>query len=346
MVLQKHYSFGPFQSTVHFQRTLPRLSKSKSLILFDRQLPGFNPGFNKWIRDYPHKMALASGEGLKDLHSFPQYLKRILSQIRDWGEVQLVAAGGGTIGDFSGFVASVVKRGLPLIHLPSTWLAAIDSAHGGKTALNFQGAKNQLGSFYPAEQVYIVRDLLQSQPPSRALEGRAEWIKMALLKFSSHSKSLEGVSQQDLWPLLPWAVEQKYFYLRQDPFERLGPRRLLNLGHTLGHVLEAALSLPHGRAVAIGLLFSLQWSFQLGFVTSNDFHRLEALWLEHFGDLLVEVLVPLKKSEFIRYASKDKKARGSGSLDFVFMNSHGWAFCHRVSLEAFYKGAKQWGWVR
>ena len=94
---------------------------------------------------------------------------------------KLVSFGGGSIGDLSGFVASIYKRGVPLIHIPTTWLSALDSAHGGKNALNFSKVKNLVGTYYFPEQVYIVKEILNQLPEEREREAYGEVLKMAIV---------------------------------------------------------------------------------------------------------------------------------------------------------------------
>src|SRR6185295_5151716 len=114
--------------------------------------------FRNWLKKFPCRYGVKSGESLKDLEKFPGHCKAILQMTEkiETRPLQLIAVGGGSVGDFAGFVASTLKRGVPLIHVPSTWLAAIDSTHGGKTALNVAGIKNQIGTFKQAEKIIVV----------------------------------------------------------------------------------------------------------------------------------------------------------------------------------------------
>ncbi len=179
----------------------------------------------EWLNKFPYKIAFDSGEKLKDLRQFPEKLEQILdltSQIAV-KNVQIIGLGGGSLGDFAGFVASVLKRGLPLIHIPTTWLSAMDSAHGGKTALNVGGYKNQIGSFCSAEKVILVKPILFLQPKERVQEAYGEAAKMAFLSGKSlwSDLSKEKHFDNDLaWKLLPDLIKAKYAFVKKDPYEK------------------------------------------------------------------------------------------------------------------------------
>ena len=119
-----------------------------------------------FIQSFPHRLGVYGGEGIKDWKNFPRHLESVVERWpRPFSLLQgLVVFGGGSLGDFGGFLASILKRGIPLIHVPTTWLAAIDSSHGGKNGLNAWGGKNQLGTFYPAHKIFICKKLLEALP--------------------------------------------------------------------------------------------------------------------------------------------------------------------------------------
>src|SRR5690606_36298588 len=106
------------------------------------------------------------GEELKQIKNFPGHIRKISKVLGEANHrgLTIIVVGGGSVGDFGGFVASVYRRGVNLIHIPSTWLAAVDSSHGGKTALNVFSVKNQIGSFYPAKEIYLLEPLLATLP--------------------------------------------------------------------------------------------------------------------------------------------------------------------------------------
>lgn len=215
-----------FLSEVIFVDNLPAVKKvaENSLIIFDSHLLE-NPEIKKWLQRFENKYPVQAGEKLKQIKSFEVHTIKILQMIekRKLKNISLVALGGGSVGDFVGFLASVFKRGVPLVQIPSTWLSAIDSAHGGKTALNVGGYKNQIGTYYQAQRVIICRELLETQPTDRLNDAMGEVLKTALL---SGGKLWRNINREDffdnqlLWSYLPQLIEYKYKIVNKDPLEK------------------------------------------------------------------------------------------------------------------------------
>jgi 3-dehydroquinate synthase len=335
---------------------LGKLPETKSwgpaLLVYDARLWDCNPRFRAWAKSFPVRYAVEGGEALKDIEAFPSHIKSLLCEAEKLGtrDLRLVAAGGGSVGDFAGFAASVLWRGIPWINLPSTWLAALDSAHGGKTALNVAGTKNQIGTFHAAERVVLVDELLASQDAERSFEAMAELLKIALIDGGPWTKAFlrhEGSASEQLATFLKPAVAAKYKVVGRDPRETKGIRRLLNLGHTLGHVVEAAYSLPHGTAVAEGLYFALEWSWTRDLLDDEAFGELNALFQQKLGfRWLVDESARLSEQDFLRLAGADKKRGKDGSLDFVFLKGFGRPLIQPVQIEDFVREAEVQGWVR
>jgi 3-dehydroquinate synthase len=314
-------------------------------------------GFREWASRFPALHPVSAGEQLKSLESFGRHLRAIDRKIGGWPgrRIQIVAAGGGSVGDFTGFLASVYRRGVGLAHVPSTWLAAIDSAHGGKTALNLGQAKNQIGTFYTAQSVHLVRELLFAQPDQRAQEAMSELCKVALLDGRSWARALmsNGPSKPHLkdtdrrallWRVLPKAIDSKMRIVRQDPTERLGKRRILNLGHTMAHVLELSSGVAHGAAVGSGLRFALEFSVQRGHLSA----RAASQWLERFDQLGVARLSAeqrLSLSSLPSLLARDKK-RSNDGVDFVFLKALGRPVIERVAFRDLIDEADRQGWLK
>ena len=198
------------------------------------------PLVKEWLADFPSYWAVDAGEKLKDFTHFPRLLEDLSHAYTEaegrFADARpgVVALGGGTVGDFVGFVASVYRRGIPLCHIPSTWLAAVDSAHGGKTGLNLKGYKNQIGTFYPAQKVYLVKNLLLQQPQDLVQSAWGEWVKTALLGGGEFYQALKKLtldpahSASRLYDLLPEALAVKYQVIKEDPREQSGYRQILN----------------------------------------------------------------------------------------------------------------------
>jgi 3-dehydroquinate synthase len=265
--------------------------------------------------------------------------------------LSVVALGGGSVGDFAGFFSSVWKRGVGLIQIPSTWLAAIDSAHGGKNALNVGMMKNQIGTYAFARRIYLCRSLLFLQPDSRAHEAFGELAKIAILDGGDWVKELLSASALQkggdlLWRFLPDAVSAKYRIVARDPFERQGIRQLLNLGHTVGHVLETVHRLPHGLAVAEGLRFALRFSHERGLLPQAELTRMLSWLDERFA--LFDLRAGLEKIPqpcFVELLTQDKKRSTATTLRFVLVRGFGNPEIAEVELSALVREAIRQGYV-
>ena len=324
-------------SKISFCKELPESALfSEDTVLFYDSILVKNKNFKNWLRGFPHKLALKSGEELKTIESFEAVLNKISKlSISKTTKLTFVAVGGGSIGDFVGFLASVYLRGRRLVLIPSTWLAAVDSSHGGKNGLNFLSTKNQLGTFYPASEIYICKELLLSQPEARLTESMGEIIKIAILSDAKLFEVLEKrVSASKIYELLPMLIDHKYKIIDQDPFEKNGTRRLLNLGHTMGHVFESHYSWPHGISVLLGLQFAARWSFAIGLLTEKDFFRISMLIdsLE-LDQKLNFALNNIASKKTVALLSKDKKLTAKNQLDFIFVKKIGLCIRKAVSIE-------------
>lgn len=194
-------------------------------------------------------------------------------------ETPVIALGGGVIGDLTGFCASIYMRGIPWIFIPTTLLSQADASVGGKTAVNHLGVKNLLGSFYAPETAIIDTGFLRTLPPRQYRSGLAEMIKTAFLDSWSHVEEMERclLGETLLEPLLRRSAAFKEAAVRQD-FRDLSRRNILNLGHTVGHALEAAAdNLLHGEAVALGLVAELELSRRQGLLKSGVAEKMERL---------------------------------------------------------------------
>lgn len=325
---------------LYFIQALPdprKIEVDRSLVIFDRILLR-NRKVRSWLRKCPHKYSVKAGESLKDIKNFPGHIEKILKATGPMqkGPLQIIAVGGGSVGDFAGFVASILKRGVDLVHIPSTWLSAIDSAHGGKTALNVSQIKNQIGSFHQAREIYLVQSLLFLQPEERIQEALGEAVKIALISGGDLWKKFQQVkrwNRQVCWKLLKQMIQAKYDIVKKDPLETKGLRHVLNLGHTMGHVFESAQHIPHGRAVLLGLRFSWEWSLYRGMVkpsTQAEFEQGRIYKAFPTVDQHVKILKGLKNPQ--RALLADKKRAKSGKIRFIFFVQSGRVLVHEVSV--------------
>lgn len=185
----------------------------------------------------------------------------------------IINLGGGTISDIGGFVAAFFKRGVKLINIPTTLLAMVDAAHGGKNGVNFQHIKNVLGSVYFPDKVIIDTQFLKTLPKDQFLNGFAELIKSTLIGlpdvWALIAEKVEHNNQEQLFSLIDDSMISKISSFKnrvvaQDPKDE-GIRRILNFGHTIGHALESFYAqsenpIQHGVAVAIGIYYEVEIS--------------------------------------------------------------------------------------
>lgn len=335
-------------SQIEFKNKLPspkEFGPAKLLIydsFFNQPQEELKP-VQDWLNKFQYKISFDSGEKLKDLHQFPEKLEQILSLVSQMAvkNVQIIGLGGGSLGDFAGFVASILKRGLPLIHIPTTWLSAMDSAHGGKSALNVGGYKNQIGSFYPADKVILIKPILFLQPEARVHEAYGEAIKMAFLTGKNLWQKLSKAEKFDnelAWKLLPELIKGKYSIVKKDPYEKKGIRHLLNLGHTFGHVWEASQNVAHGTAVAYGIRAALELSFKMKIMSFSDYKKINALPLTALLPSYSELCsMAAKTTNTEDYLLRDKKISKQKSLRFIFIQRPGRCPIGEMSIEKLLK---------
>ena len=337
-------SLKAVKSELVFKKSWPRHSEvgDEVLFIYDRILLKKSKSFKAWIKKAPLQYPVKAGESLKDIGHFAEHIEKItsLTQNTSVRKLTICVIGGGSVGDFGGFVASVLKRGVRLIHIPSTWLAALDSAHGGKTALNVAQAKNQIGTFYAAEKVFLIQELLTAQPEERFFEGYSELLKIALLHGQSFWQKLALEKRLDaslLWRYLPQAIAAKNSIVQKDPQEKTGHRHLLNLGHTVGHVVESLHQLPHGVAVNYGIDFALRWSQQRRLLSLQSEQEIRNAPLGFYLlSLSRDHLVPKtagQKRQFLKLLLVDKKKTQSQKLRFIFLKNPGQAVIEEVSAQ-------------
>jgi 3-dehydroquinate synthase len=200
----------------------------------------------------------------------------------------LIALGGGVVGDLTGFVAAVYKRGIPYIQVPTTLLSQVDSAIGGKVAVDLPVAKNLVGAFYQPKLVLSDVSLIRSLPRRQIQSGLAEVIKYGVINDRSLFRFVElncgkilGGDTAALEHIVARCSAIKALIVSKDELDRKGARMLLNYGHTIGHAVETASSYSgrynHGEAIAIGMLAASAIAAGLGMISGRDAERIEAL---------------------------------------------------------------------
>lgn len=221
-----------------------------------------------------NRMVIPDGEHNKSLESVAQVWQTLSDTCAHRNSV-LINVGGGMVTDIGGFAASCFKRGIACINIPTTLLAQIDASVGGKTGINFNGLKNEIGTFNQPECVLIDNRFLTTLPQRQILSGFAEMLKHALLADEEHlaeimCADLSDIGGEEFLQLIKKSVDIKNLIVQSDPREK-GLRKALNFGHTVAHAIESIaikknLEIYHGDAVAYGMIAELHLSVsKLGF---------------------------------------------------------------------------------
>jgi 3-dehydroquinate synthase len=291
-------------------RAVFALSDRRVRRLHGAQLDGLAGRAARW-----RWLTVAAGERAKQLATAEDLWQRLLAA-GGKRDSRILALGGGSVGDLAGFVAGCFLRGVEYAQLPTTLLAQVDAAVGGKTGVNLPAGKNSVGLFHHPAMVIADTATLRTLPRRELLSGLAEVIKMAALldtrllgRVERRWDELVAADPEALAPVVAAAVAAKATVVVADPNEA-GERRLLNFGHTLGHAIEAVLGyrrLRHGEAVAYGMLFALRLARARG-LAARDADRLRAA----IRRLEPPPLPGLEPAALVAAMGRDKKARESG----------------------------------
>lgn len=271
-------------------------------------------------------MTIPAGEIHKSLRSV-EMIWEILSARQARRNSLLINIGGGLVTDVGGFAASCFKRGIKCINIPTTLLAQVDASVGGKTGINFNGFKNEIGTFSAPEKVMIDVTFLKTLPRRQILSGFAEMLKHGLLCGGEHLKKLLAVDRDIIstagFPaLLKESVEVKEKVVTEDPQEK-GMRKSLNFGHTVGHALESAAiekgtEFYHGDAVAHGMIAELYLS-----VLKKGFDRCLYHEIRTFIQALYPAYTPSASPEKLyEWMLHDKKNEKEG-VNFTLLEAPG-----------------------
>ena len=305
---------------------------SDSVIVTDDNLA---LSYSEALARFNRKLILPSGEESK---SFATY-QAVLQWLAEMGvkrSEQIVAFGGGVIGDLGGFCAAIYQRGIPYVQVPTTVLPQVDSSVGGKTGVNLPDAKNMVGSFHQPVLVLADTDTLKSLHKREFNEGFAEIIKHAGIRDAAMYDAIDEVAdgRGDLAELIRRNIAIKAHIVEEDEFETKGLRALLNYGHTLGHAIEAAAGygqLLHGEAISLGLRAASWLSMRLGGLSAESHARTMQL-LKKF-ELPLVLGAEFEREELLRIARMDKKFE-KGRIRFVLLRAAGDAYVSPDVTEA------------
>lgn len=295
---------------------------SQVFILTDENVaPFWLPEVAHWLHcDSAIEIVIKAGEQNKNLQTIQRIWKTLMKHHADRNAV-MINLGGGTITDLGGFAASTYKRGIKFINIPTTLLAMVDASIGGKTGIDFGGAKNQIGTFAEAEEVLIDPVFLSTLPRRELLSGLSEMLKYG---FVADANLLE-INLENYRQYILRCGEIKCEIVAQDPTEK-GLRKILNFGHTFGHAIESHClttdhPLLHGEAVALGMAGALWLSVKQCGLDEQVLKDFE----EKLPMLLSEAEISLSEADIepiLGYLVHDKKNKGE-KPQFVLLEAVG-----------------------
>ena len=311
---------------------------NKVVLLWDEAIPSnriaaFGNALEALGRDVM-AVSLEGGENAKTLESYEKITKILIDFNLSRSDV-LVGIGGGTVTDLAGFIASTYKRGIDLVQVPTTLLAACDASVGGKNALNIGGTKNVIGTFYQPSLVLIETDFFNTLSDEIFSEGCAEVIKYAYLGDGELAQLLENKSllenrndEEFLTYILKRCVEIKAEVVASDERDN-GARNILNFGHTLGHAIEAesGYNIHHGQAVAMGMVLITRIAERKGLTEAGTLGRMISVLTSHG----LEWRCPYNINALIGYIVNDKKIRGD-KITLIIPRKAGECYLEKIEV--------------
>lgn len=317
------------------------LRESIEKIGCDRVAVVSNPTLQKL---YPHRIETAleglnirvdtilvpDGEQYKSLETLSTIYDRLL-ELEANRKTALIAFGGGVVGDMAGFAAATFMRGTPLVQVPTTLLAQVDSSVGGKTAVNHALGKNAIGAFKQPDAVVMDLTMLATLPEREVRAGLFELIKHGMIRDLALFEFLED--HRNEFPLRNWEFWEEAIYrscqvkaaVVEEDEQEAGLRAILNFGHSLGHLIETHTGYTaylHGEAVGVGMLFASYVSREMDLLPDRGWERIRAI----LEPLATRVELPtLAREGFFQLLMHDKKASGN-TLKFILLRTLGEAF--------------------
>ncbi|MCF6313466.1 MAG: 3-dehydroquinate synthase [Verrucomicrobiales bacterium] len=273
------------------------------------------------------RIVIPAGEASKNMQQISDICRAMLQAELDRHSF-LIALGGGVIGDAAGFAAAIFQRGIPVVQIPTTVVAQVDSSVGGKTGVNTPEGKNLIGAFHQPDLVFADVQTLNTLPEREYNEGFAEIIKHAAIRDASLLDLVEeiGLEKIKLVELITRNVAIKAAIVEEDERETTGTRALLNFGHTIGHGIEAAAGygkMLHGEAISLGLVAAIRLSQQHSGLSDDQAQRLIAAL--KLVQLPTQLDPSIDREKILRILRLDKKFI-DGQIRFVLLKSIGNAF--------------------
>ena len=342
-ILTKENKYSIEIETNSIKKKIKHIISSNNNVIFLIDKNVFNV-FQK-INNY-HKqkyICISCSEKIKSFNYYSKLTQKILRKGIDRKTV-LVAIGGGTLGDLSGFIASTLLRGIDLILAPTTLLSQVDSSIGGKNGINTSFGKNLIGTFYQPKLVIIDPAFLKTLPQRELLSGYAEIVKHSLIYdknffnwLDKNSKNLLNLNYKVISKAIYKSILIKKQYVLKDEKERLKnrySRAILNFGHTFGHALETYYKykkkLTHGEAISIGMIIASTISYNLNYLSYKDLIKIK----NHFINNKLPIMDnKMYDDKIFKTIYKDKK-NIDGKINFVLLKNIGNAFLkNNISLK-------------
>lgn len=281
------------------------------------------------------KIVVVAGEESKSFETLLQVYDKLLDFKINRGDI-IIALGGGVVGDMAGFVASTFLRGIPLIQIPTTLLAQVDSSVGGKVAVDLPRGKNLVGSFYNPRAVFIDPLLLGTLNEKFVSDGMGEVIKYGAIKDSDLFHKLMNFENSEATLKAIDKIIYTCCRIKADMVERderdTGERMLLNFGHTIGHAIEQFFDFTgysHGEAVAMGMYAITKIGEELGMTKSGTASIIKDILIKYN---LPWTLPEIKTEAIIETISHDKKNIGD-SMNFILIESIGNSFIGKIEMD-------------
>ena len=284
---------------------------------------------------------LEDGEDSKDIKSAVNSVAQ-LAQISADRETLLIAYGGGSVSDHVGFVASIFKRGVRYINIPTTLIGMIDASIGGKTALNMDSIKNQIGTFYQPSKIFIDLSIIKTMSTQIIQDGLGEMFKYAILSkenlLHSFEEYLDNNNEKLLNEMIRACCKLKSEIVQIDEKDQ-NLRKTLNLGHTFGHAIESESNnnISHGIAVINGILMASFLSFRKGYLKKEKFYKIEQI-----GTLLLSNRYKIKDvDKYVDIMLKDKKNQNQ-KIGIIVIKNIGNVSLHYFTFNEIYEVAEEY----
>ena len=306
----------------------------KVAIVFDKNIPNkFLVKIKKNLKKYKvFVFYIKSSEKIKNLNKISYFINKLLQLNFNRSDL-VIGVGGGIVGDMSGFISSIYKRGINFINLPSTLLAQVDSCIGGKTGVNSNYGKNLIGSFYNPKIVISETKFLKSLPKREIVCGYAEVLKHSIIKdknffnfLKKNTKKILSLENKTLTTSIKKSCQIKLNFTEKD-FKEKNFRMILNFGHTFAHALEIqnkySNRLNHGEAVLVGMIIATRISKYKKICSTNTLFQIEKIFQENL--LLKSLTKYLNRNEIlksIKFMANDKK-KDDEKINFIFLKKIG-----------------------